>query len=213
MIRRAFQPVTRLLLAVLIPMGSFVAFCPDDYTPRSYEAASDELSDFLEEYFTEANLTLPPTPKERRRLGLQELKPGLWLHPQARKRSGRESYPFRPGIWKIEEPGGGRTIVHLLLREPSRLSENEAFNILNDRLGDPFADYDNPAYGMILLPEGVRRHWGDRFLEISAQIYGVYLDATGLDRTVIDVILTDDTPWVRKAQACKENDETAAAGR
>lgn len=213
MIRRAFRPVTKLLLTALLPMAFAAAACPDDYAPRSYEEASDELSGFLEEYFDDANLTLPPTSEERRKLGLVETPQGGWVHPRALKRSGRQSYPVRPGIWKIEAQDRGRTKVHLLLAEPAQLAESEAFNTLNDRLGGPFADYDNPAYGMIFLPEGVRRRWRGYYLEISARAYGVRLDATGLVRTYFDVILTDDTPWALKAQTCKEKNETAAAGR
>ena len=213
MTRRAFRPAIRLLFLTVLIAGLRAGNCPDDYTPASFEAASDELSDFLDEYFTDTNLSLPPTDPQRRRLGLRQDSDGGWTVPGSLRRIGRRSYPVHPGIWRVEEPGGGLSVIHVLLKEPAPLAETEAFNSINDLLGDPYADYDNPAYGMILQPEEIRRLWRDRYLGIGVRVYGVSDDATGLESTYTDIILTDYTPWVERAMHCKESHEAAAAGR
>jgi len=199
MIRKAFLPaISALTLLLAAPQRP----CPDDYAPASFEEAEDELAELLEEYFTDTNLSLPPTTAQEARLGLRPAGPGLLEIPGSTIRSGPRRYPIRPGLWRIESPGGALRILHLLIAEPQRLTENEAFNTFNDRLGDLFADYDNPAYGMILLPEELRRRWRGHYLGIGVRIYGLADDATGLPRTVGDVILTDYTAWVRRYRQC-----------
>ncbi len=200
-------------LFLLIGMrGNAASICPDDYPPRSFPEAEDELASFLDEYFPEAGLSLPPTPNQLRRHGLRPVSDG-WALPDALHRVGKRSYPLHPGLWRVSYPGRGLVVLHILVRDPASLSESEAFNTYNDLLGDLFADYDDPAYGMTLLPEGVRRRWRGRYLGITVRIYGVRDDATGLKRSVGDVILTDYSPWVHRYLDCGGDDETAAAGR
>jgi len=209
MIPRAFLPA--ISLAVLLLHGG-EAICPDDYPPASFEAAGDALTEFLDEYFTDRNLSFPPDPADRR-LHLKKIAPTAWELPESKRRSGRRSYPLHPGIWRIDRPGEGLSTVHLLLKEPAALAEQQAFNTYNELLGDAFADYDNRAYVMILQPEEVRRSWRGRYLGLGVRIYGVADDATGLTTTYADILLTDYTPWVRRYRRCKESHETAAAGR
>ncbi|WP_457607780.1 hypothetical protein [Nitratifractor sp.] len=211
MIRRAFPPAISLLALGL--SLSLAGGCPDDYAPRSFEPAEEELASFLEESFADRNLSFPPTPGQRIRLGLRPVGPGVYERPNAWKESGRRRYPVRPGIWRIEKPTEDVTRIHLLLREPAPLAETEAFNSINELLGEIFADYDDRAYVTVLEPEDLRRHWRGRYFTIEVRLYGVAGDATGLERTYSDVILTDFTPWVNRSRQCKESHETAAAGR
>ncbi len=201
MIPRVFLPV---ISATVLLLAAPAAPCPDDDAPASFEAAEDELADLLEESFTQRGLSLPPTPAQIRRLGLRPAGTRAMEVPGSRKSSGVGRYPFRPGIWRIESPDPEIRIVHLLLKEPQRLTETEAFNTYNDLLGDLFADYDNPAYRMILLPEEVRRRWRGRYLGISLVVYGVKGDATELPVTVADLILTDYTARVARYRRCME---------
>ncbi len=201
-----------LCLAYVGVRGYTAPVCPDDYPPRSFPEAEDELASFLDEYFSEAGLSLPPTQDQLRRHGLRPVSDG-WELPDALHRVGKRSYPVHPGLWRVAYPGEGLSVLHILLREPAPLSENEAFNTYNDLLGELFADYDDPAYGMILLPEEVRRRWRGHYLGISVRIYGVRDDATGLKTSVGDVILTDYSPWVHRYLDCGGDNETAAAGR
>ena len=200
MIPRVFLPVISAALLLAAPQAP----CPDDYTPASFETAEDELTELLDEYFTDANISLPPTPSQQVRLGLRPVAPGLLEIPDGTTRSGPRRYPIRPGLWRIENPGGGIHIIHLLLKEPRQLAETEAFNTYNDLLGDLFADYDNPAYEMIMLPEEVRRRWRGHYLGIGVRLYGIRGDATGLGTTVADLILTDYTSLVNLYRHCRE---------
>ncbi|ADV46610.1 hypothetical protein [Nitratifractor salsuginis] len=198
MIRRAFLPVISALLLQAGGRGE----CPDDYTPASFEEASDELLDFVDEYFTDAKLPFLPSKSDLKRLGLVRIKPGLYQRPDAMIQSGRRRYPYRSGIWRVEFPGEGITIVHLLLKEPRQLSESEAFNTINDSVGDLFADYDNRAYILRMLPEDVRQKVGDKYITLNVHVYGVRDDATELNTTVADYILTDYSKLVGKYLEC-----------
>ena len=198
MIRRVFLPV--ISAGILLYGG--MPICPDDYAPASFEEASDELTDLIDEYFTDAGIPFPP-PKERlRSLGLVPKGGGIYLRPGSLIRRGRNIYPFAPGIWKVEFPGDGIEIVHLLIREPQRLTEAEAFNTYNDRVGGLFADYDDQAYGLRMLPEDVRQHSQGRYFTLNVRIYGVADDATDLNRTVADLIFTDYGRMVQRYRQC-----------
>ncbi|WP_456391899.1 hypothetical protein [Nitratifractor sp.] len=190
-----------ILMGYLRPLSASLP-CPDDYTPSSFEEAGEGLDDLLEAYLRDANLTLPPAPSQLRRLGLRRISSGEWQRPGTLLRKGRGRYPYRPGLWRVEAPPGGIVTLHLLLREPNRLPQTEAFNHVNDLLDDAFGDYDDEAYGMRLLPEEIRRRWRGRYLGIGAVIYGVLGDATELDRTITEIILRDYTPWVEQYEQC-----------
>ena len=200
MIRRAFLPV---ISALLLQAGGS-ANCPDDYTPASFEEASDELVDFVDEYFIDAKLPFLPGKRELKQLGLLPIKAGLYQLPDAMTKSGRGMYPSRAGIWRVEFPGDGIEIVHLLVREPRQLAESEAFNRTNDAVGGLFADYDNGAYILRMLPEDVRQKINGRYVALNVHIYGVIGDATELNTTVTDFIFTDYGTMVERYRECRK---------
>ena len=213
MIRRAFRPaISGLILLGWLGIHSMavasprVVSCHDDYTAESFEAAGEELGSFIDEYFTDVNISFPPQKNQFKALHLVQQGEGIYLRPDAtRQAGGKRRYPVRPGIWKVIDFGAGVWEIHVLVREPQKLSETEAFNTDNDLLGEPFADYDNAAYGMTLQPEDIRRRYRNRFFTLNARVYGVRGDATQLDRTLTDVVLTDYTDWVKRNRWCQHH--------
>ncbi len=177
--------------------------CHDSYSAASFEAANDDLQEFIDEYFHDAKIPFFPGEKQLKDLGLVPKGKGLYQKSHALKTAGgHRRYPVTPGLWKAVDLGGGVWEYHLLICEPQRLAETEAFNTDNDLLGEPFADYDDQAYIMLLQPEDVRRRFEGHFFTINAHIYGLRDDATTLPFTVSDIILTDYTAWVEQNRRC-----------
>jgi len=209
MIRRAFQPAISLLLLLgLFPLLSASpapkVLCHDSYSAASFEAADDDLQEFIDEYFHDAKIPFFPGQKQLKKLGLLPKGKGVYQKPYVlQKAGGHRRYPVTPGLWRVVDLGGGVWEDHLLIREPQRLAETQAFNTYNDLLGEPFADYDDQAYIMLLQPEDVRRRFEGHFFTINVHIYGLRDDATALPRTVSDVILTDYTAWVEQNRQCQ----------
>jgi len=178
--------------------------CHDSYSVASFEKANDDLQEFIDEYFHDARIPFFPTKKQLKNLGLLPKEKGVYQKPHALKRAGgHRRYPITPGLWKAIDLGDGVWEYHLLIREPQCLAETQAFNTDNDLLGEPFADYDDQAYIMLLQPEDVRRRSMEHFFTINVHVYGLRDDATALPRTVSDVILTDYTAWVEQNRRCQ----------
>jgi len=205
MTRRAFLPV----ISALIFWGTnqtlpAMPLCHDDYSAGSFEEAGEELEEFIDEYFTADRLPFLPDKSSILTLGLRPRGNGLYQKENAlAPGGGHRHYPVQPGLWKAIDLGSGIWEYHLLIREPQQLAETEAFNTCNDLLGDPFADYDDPAYGMTLLPEDIRRQFAGHYFTLNVTVYGVRGDATGLLQTVTDITLTDYTPWVQQNETCR----------
>ncbi len=203
MTRRAFRHAISLALLGTLSLWGGPAGCHDDYSAGAFEEAGDDLREFVDEYFTAAHIPFLPTRSDLTKLHLQPQESGIYRLPDAlREGGGNRRYPFRPGLWKVQDLGSGIWQYHLLVREPQRLAQTEAFNTWNDLLGEPFADYDDDAYGMTLLPEAIRREVEGRYITFDVTLYGLTGDATGLPRTVADVVITDYTPWVRENAQC-----------
>ncbi len=210
MIPKAFRPVIN---AVAILSLSYVAYgssqeppkCHSDYRAESFEEADYDLADFLDEYFTDANIPFLPQKNDVSRLGLSALGKGTYVLSGAYiKGGGDRRYPSKAGIWRIDDLDNGIVRTHMLLKEPQKLTEAQAFNTYNDILGEPFADYDDGAYGMTMLPEDVRRSYKGKYFTINVLLYGLQGDATKLSKTVADIILTDYTQWVQENKKCKQ---------
>ncbi len=177
--------------------------CHSNYSAGSFEEANYDLGDFLDEYFVEANITFLPTGKDSVQLGLATNDNKTFLAKDAfQKGGGGREYPSKTGIWKIIDLGNGTTEVHLLISEPQKLAQTQAFNSYNDLLGEPFADYDDQAYVMIMQPEDIRRVYNGKYFTINVSAYGLKDDATDLPRTVADITFTDYTAWVMENREC-----------
>ncbi len=182
--------------------------CHDSYSAASFETANDDLQEFIDEYFHDASIPLFPSKPQLKHLGLIARGNGVYQKPHALKTAGgHRRYPVTPGLWKAVDLGGGVWTYHLLIREPQQLAETQAFNTDNDLLGEPFADYDDRAYIMLLQPEDVRRRFAGRFFTINAHVFGLRDDATALPFTVSDIILTDYTTWVEQNRRCQAQRE------
>ncbi len=181
------------------------AICHDDYLASSFEEADYDLADFLDEYFVDAGIPFLPTQKEASGMGLKDMDGRIYLRPGVyRTGGGKRKYPYKPGVWKITDLGNGVMEIHLLISEAQQMTEAQAFNTYNDLLGEAFADYDNQAYEMTMLPEDIRRSYKGRYFTLNLHIYGLRNDATALNHTVADVILTDYTRWVKENEECRK---------
>jgi len=201
MIRRAF------LLAIsagLLLYAAGSAPCPDDYPPASFEAASEELMDWIDEHFTEVGIPFPPERNALTRLGLTRQSDGSYLRPGSLIRRGGRRYPWHRGLWKVEFPGDGIVVYHLLVKEPERLEAIRAFNTVNDAVGGLFGDYDDEAYEMRMLPEDPRIRIHGHFFTLNARIYGLHDDATDLNRTVEDFIFTRYDTLIDTYRQCRK---------
>ena len=178
--------------------------CPDDYTPQSFEIAGDGINDLLNEYFSEKKINLPPASNQIKKLKLIQIVKNRFQLSNSMKQSGRGYYPATPGIWRIDIIGNGITVIHLLVKEPNKLSETESFNNYNDMLDDSFNDYDNQAYAMTMLPDEIRRNWNNHYISIAVKIYGILGDATQLDKTYADIIITDYSKLVLRYIDCNK---------
>jgi len=199
MIRRLLP----VLVSTIFLLQGGAPVCPDDYAPASFEEASDALNDLIDEYFIDAGIPFPPPKTALRSLGLHPLGTGVYQRPGSLIRRGRSRYPFHPGLWRVEFPGDGIEVFHLLIREPERLTETEAFNTYNDLVGGLYADYDNRAYELRMLPEELRQRSHGRYFTLTIRIYGVVDDATDLNRTVADLIFTDYGRMVERYRQCR----------
>jgi hypothetical protein len=206
MIRKAFRHVISLLSVSCVVGAAGAPSCHDDYTSASFTPTEDAFGAFVDEYFDAARIPFLPSIASLKALGLRRSDPTTYLRPDALHiAGGNRSYPTQPGLWKVRVLGSGIYEYHLLIREPERQSEIAAFNGYNDLLGEPFADYDATAYAMTMLPEDVRLACCGRFVTLNVTLYGILGDATRLDRTVADVVLTDYTEWVRENRRCRRN--------
>jgi hypothetical protein len=184
--------------------------CHDDYAAGSFEESGDDLHEFVDEYFTSARIPFLPQKTDNTSLGLLHQADGTYRLPDAlHYGGGHRLYPVRAGLWKIAKYDAGVRAYHLLVCEPYPLTQSQAFNTWNDLLGEPFADYDDGAYGMTLQPEDVRRKIADRFVTINVTIYGLQGDATELKRTCADVVFTDYTAWVERNGQCRQASHSA----
>ena len=199
MIHRIFLLVISLTLLL-----SAQKICPDHYNPTWFEEASDELILVIDEYFTDQNITFLPTTKEMEHLGLQPLSAVVLQLPHAMRAYRDLRFPIHPGLWRYEHYGQGISTTHLLLKEPSRLSEITAINTYNDLLGAYWGDYAVTGYQMTLEPEDSRIRYKDRYFELNVKIYGLKNDATPLSYTYADLQFRDYSSQVHDFMRCKE---------
>jgi len=215
MIRRAFRHAISGLILLTVAPALWAAStptvpCHDNYSAGSFEEAGDDLVEFIDEYFTSAQLPFLPQKPDMKSLKLPAQGGGIYRAPDAlHPGGGHRLYPTRPGLWKIIDLGGGIWEYHLLIREPQLLAETQAFNTWNDLLGEPFADYDDQAYAMTLQPEDIRRQYEGRYFTLNVTVYGLRNDATQLPQTYADVILTDYTTWVKQNRQCRQPTDSA----
>ncbi len=201
MILRVFLPA---ISALALLFGAQNTTCPDDYSPSTFEEAPDELIDWIDEHFTQAKIPFPPKRSDLTRLGLSLQDNGSYIRADSILHSKFGQYPLKSGLWRVEFPGSGIVIFHLLIIEPEPLGEIRAFNTINDALGGIFNDYDDEAYKMRMLPEDRRFRIGERFFTINVHIYGVNNDASALKRTVEDFIFTSYDSLIQKMRRCME---------
>ena len=179
--------------------------CPDHYSPRWFEESSDELNLIIEEYFLDRNISFPPHQEEMMKLGLKK---GGHTHielPDATIHYGELAFPVRTGLWRYDMTSAQINTTHLLVKEPTKLSEIEAINTYNDLLGAYWGDYDVTGYQMTLLVEDSRIRYKDRYFELNVKIYGLKSDATGLPTTYADITFRDYTRQVKAFIQCEEH--------
>jgi hypothetical protein len=197
-----------------LTLSALSAPCHDNYSAASFEEAGEDLEEFIDEYFVSAKIPFFPEPKNYPALKLVQQADGEYSLPHAlQKGGGNRLYPTRPGLWQVIDHGTSVREYHLLICEPQPLTQTEAFNTYNDLLGEPYADYDDEAYGMTLQPEAIRRQSAGRYFTISVTVYGLLDDATRLPRTCTDVIITDYTAWVDENTQCHPKSHAAGASQ
>jgi len=210
MTRRAFLPVISALW-LLFTLPSLSAPCHNNYSAASFEEADEDLREFIDEYFVSARIPFFPQKEDYAALKLRRNAQGEYRLPHAlTRRGGGRLYPTHPGLWKIIDHGTGIRTYHLLVCEPAPLAQTRAFNTWNDLLGEPFADYDDQAYAMILQPEDIRRQYDGHYFTLNVTVYGLRDDATRLPRTCADVAFTDYTAWVDENTRCHHPNTTGA---
>ncbi len=205
MTRRVFRRAISLVIVPFFSIAARMPTCHDDYTAATFAPADEAFTEFVDEYFTAAHIPFLPSIASLETMGLRKQDATTYLRPDALRVAGnKRSYPVRPGLWQVRNWGTGVREYHLLIREPDRLSEVQAFNAYNDLLGEPFADYDAAAYAMTMLPEDVRVSCCGRYVTFNVRLYGIRGDATGLKYTVADIIVSDYTEWVRQNRQCEQ---------
>jgi len=177
--------------------------CPDHYDPKWFEESSDELNLIIEEYFLDRNISFPPSQKEMMKLGLQKRGQDRLELPHATIRYRELAFPVHTGVWRYDITPAQINTTHLLLKEPTKLSEIEAINTYNDLLGAYWGDYDVTGYEMTLLVEDSRIRYKDSYFELNVKIYGLKSDATGLPTTYADITFRDYTRQVKAFMQCK----------
>lgn len=198
MIRRIFLLATSWTLLL-----SAAEQCPDHYDPKWFEEASDELALLLDEYFTDRNISLPPTLPELQKEGMIKVSAQRYELPHATRHYRELAFPVRPGLWRYERFDRHVTTTHLLIKEPEKLSEIQAINTYNDLLGAYWGDYTVTGYRMRLSPEDTRIRYRDSYIELNVDIYGLKNDATPLRYTYADILIRDYSRQVNAFIRCK----------
>ena len=170
--------------------------CHDDYTPDSFESASDEFAELVDEYIESKGLSISPNEKLLKSRGFIR-EHHSWILPNCSNKKIRCS-----GVWRVDVVSDSIIKLYISIPFVEKLSQIDAFNRLNGRVGDIFADFDDGAYEMIMKPEDMRVRYRDRYFEVNGYIYGVDGDDTGLSKTVADIVLTDYTRWVEDNMEC-----------
>ncbi len=178
--------------------------CKDHYNPSYYEESSDELNSIIEEYFIDRNISFLPTLKDVTNLGLLYIGADSYQLPHSTQSYKEITLPTTAGIWRYTLYNYNITTTHLLIKEPTRLSEIEAINTYNDLLGAYWNDYSVTAYDMTLEPQDSRIRYNDRYFELNIKIYGLLNDATKLPKSVADLQFRDYSVEVASYIECME---------
>jgi len=178
--------------------------CPEHYAPQYFEESSDELGDVIAEYFDERGISFPPTQSQLQKIGLMRVSPTHLQLPNSTQKYKEIEFPTTRGIWNYHLASPDIAITHLLIKEPSQLSEIDAINTYNGLLGAYWNDYKVSGYEMILEPEDSRIRYKDSYFELNVNIYGLKHDATGLLVTHADLIFRDYTLKVKQYLECME---------
>jgi len=198
--------ILRVFLLVISLNISLLATnkCYDHYAPQYFEESSDELADVISEYFEQRGLSFPPTISELQKAGLQTLSPTHLQLPQSTKRYRELEFPIAKGVWRYSQASPEISVVHLLIKEPTKLSEIDAINTYNGLLGAYWNDYKVSGYEMLLEPEDSRIRYKDSYFELNVKIYGLRGDATALLVTHADLIFRDYTTKVQQYIKCMD---------
>lgn len=179
--------------------------CPDYYNPKWFEESSDELNLIIEEYFLNRHISFPSTQEEMIKLGLKKGGKQYIELPNATMYYGELAFPVRTGLWRYDMTSAQINTTHLLVKEPTKLSEIEAINTYNDLLGAYWGDYDVTGYQMTLKPEDSRIRYKDSYFELNVKVHGLKSDATNLPTTYADITFRDYTQQVKGFNQCKEH--------
>ena len=191
------------LLVINISLYGAVDSCKEHYNPNNFEESSDELNSIVEEYFIDRNISFLPTLKDVTNLGLLSSSDGSYQLPHSTQSYKEITLPTTAGIWRYTLYDYNITTTHLLIKEPTRLSEIEAINTYNDLLGAYWYDYSVTAYEMTLEPQDSRIRYNDRYFELNVKVYGLLNDATKLPKSVADIQFRDYTAEVERYIKCK----------
>lgn len=190
------------LFLLAISISFVLANCHDDFAPRTFEESSDNLNDFLQEQFLDKNISFNLNKKDIKNLHLKIIKDGF-EYPNSYIKTKIGNFPNHIGIYKIDKLYGNLQKIHILVKEPNRLTANEAFNTANDLIGNLFYDYNIDATKLNLKPYEARVYYKDSYLGISVEVYGVKGDATEIKQTLIDISIINYSNWVDEYKKCK----------
>ena len=113
-------------------------------------------------------------------------------------------YPAKNGVWKLHANRQGLVdeidiAIIKLYKDPAEDLANE----LNDDMGNLWVKWDGDAYGYKMVPEYTQLNLDNYYLSVDAFIFGSEDDATGLEKSVIDLHLINYTHEVEDFIKCQ----------
>jgi len=96
---------------------------------------------------------------------------------------------------------------NIIKKELYQYRDEEIASEINDNFEQLWSDWIEDGYEMKLTPEQTLLHYNGHYLSLEVFIYGVYGDATKLDKTEVKYTFYNYTHEVKKHIQCKKDEK------